>query len=194
MSFIFNTEADVAILYVLTALCFVDVLSGATFMERMYQTAEWYVETKRATRITRRLPWWFFGAMWTALYILIIASLYIVFTTANASAAFGTTLDIIGIAFLVNIALNKLWTPVFFAMHQPWMALVIVVALNALNGLIQYYMYTGGYYPNAFWIYFPYTVWCVVAFVLNCEWLWAENRICRRNRHKTVEVVEVFEL
>lgn len=197
---IFSSVADVAVLFGLTLWGFVDVVSGAMFMEqRAYLNAEWYLEAKKYTKLTKRLPPWFFGAMWTALYILIIASLYIVFLTVEQSGAFGQTLDIIGMAALVNLFLNKLWTPVFFTWHMPWAALFIVVCLNALNGLIQYYMWAGGYYPNAFWIYFPYTVWCVVAFCLNCEWLWAESKMRRRHRHQggnseTVVVVEEYSL
>lgn len=185
---IFNQVGDVSVLYALTLLCFCDVLSGASFTSmREYQTSEWYQETRRHTKITKHLPGWVFGAVWTVLYILVIASLYLVFTAAT----FDRTLDIIGIAFLVNIVMNKLWSPVFLTMRMPWASMLIVVALNALNGLILGYMWTGAYF-DSFWIFMPYAIWCFFALILNTEWLWAEARLRRRKRRdETATPVEL---
>ena len=177
-SLIFTQVGDVSVLYVLTLFCFCDVLSGASFWStREYETSEWYTETKRYTKITKRLPGAVFGLVWTALYILVIASLYLVFTNAT----FDRTLDIIGMAFLVNIFMNKLWSSVFLTLRMPWAAMLIVLALNVLNGLILGYMWTGAYF-NSFWIFMPYTIWCAFALILNAEWLWAERRLMRRKK------------
>lgn len=187
---IYNTGSDIAILLGLTVACFVDVMSGASFlMQREYLAAEWYVETKRYTKITKRLPSWLFGVVWTILYILVIASLYILFRAAIANSLFDRTLDIIGVGSLVNIFLNKIWTPVFFTLHMPWAAFFIVVALNALNGLIWAYMWIGGYH-DSFWIYLFYVAWCFFALILNAEWLWAESKM-KRKKGCPPEQVEV---
>lgn len=185
---IFDSEADISVLYVLTALCFADVLSGAAF-ERDYAALEWYQEARRYTRVTKRLPAWLFGVVWSALYVLFITALYLVYNAPTP--VYGRTLDIIALAALVEIVLNKLWSPVFFTLHAPWVALFVVVAMNALNGLILAYMWYGAFYPQAFWVYVPYAAWCLFALVLNAEWLWAESRLRHKQRCQAAPVVVV---
>jgi tryptophan-rich sensory protein len=105
---------------------------------------------------------------------------------ANAAEPLSQGVQIIGWAFLANIVLNKLWSPVFFALHMSYLSLAMIVAIEALNILIQYYMWVGGF-TNSFWCFLPYTIWCAFAFVLNAEWCWYERSYVQDNNKKKEE-------
>lgn len=71
-------------------------------------------------------PNWIFGPVWTVLYVLMAASLYIVWTKyykGSKKRAFA--------AFVVQLVLNALWSLVFFGLHAPWAGVVVIVALLA---------------------------------------------------------------
>jgi tryptophan-rich sensory protein len=69
-------------------------------------------------------PDWVFGPVWTVLYLLMAISLYLVWsaqTTRSKRLALG--------AFVVQLALNTTWSVVFFGMHQPWVAVGVIVTM-----------------------------------------------------------------
>jgi len=68
-----------------------------------------------------------FGIAWTILYILIGLALAMVL---HARGAKGRGLAI-GL-FVAQLALNYLWSPVFFAAHQPRAALVLILLMIVL--------------------------------------------------------------
>ncbi|HSW80816.1 MAG TPA: TspO/MBR family protein [Candidatus Saccharimonas sp.] len=81
----------------------------------------WYAALQKPTF---NPPNWVFGPVWTILYILIALSLYIVWTTRTKQQKRGAY-----IAFGVQLALNALWSIVFFGLHWPALAVVVIVAL-----------------------------------------------------------------
>ena len=101
-------------------------------MATMPNTDGWYAEVERA-------PWSppdaLFGPVWSALYFLIALAGFLIWRAGfrgggQRNAASGALT-----LFVVQMVLNSLWTPVFFAgypaMGEPawWIALVIIVAL-----------------------------------------------------------------
>src|SRR6478736_1450765 len=67
-------------------------------------------------------PGWAFPIAWTILYILMGLSLGLLLQARRRRAAI--TL------FLLQLALNYLWSPVFFAMHRVGAALVVILLLD----------------------------------------------------------------
>lgn len=66
-----------------------------------------------------------FPIAWTALYTLMALSLWRLWDHAPQGRARTLALRL----FLLQLALNFIWSPVFFAFHAVWLALLVVVAL-----------------------------------------------------------------
>ena len=66
-----------------------------------------------------------FPIAWTALYILMAVSFWRLWEKEPRSAARSKAI----VWFLVQLAFNAAWSPVFFDWHDTKMALVIIVAL-----------------------------------------------------------------
>ncbi len=107
-------------------------------------------------------PGWLFGVAWTILYILLGLVLAMLLHAKGARGrAAAVTL------FLVQLLLNYSWSPVFFALHQVTMALVIIVALVLLNLVLL--VWTWRIRKVAALLLLPYLVWLCFATALNWE-------------------------
>lgn len=71
---------------------------------------------------------WVFGAAWTFLYILLGLSLaMLLFARGARGRGFALAL------FLAQLALNYAWSPIFFALHQLDLALIVLGAMILLT-------------------------------------------------------------
>ena len=111
-------------------------------------------------------PDWLFPLAWTALYIAIAAA------TALASQTSDPALPLA--VFAVQIALNTLWSPIFFGLKRLGAAMVALSALwlSVVAMVVTYWQAT----PIAGALVVPYLVWVSYAGALN--WV-----IWRRNMH-----------
>ena len=112
-------------------------------------------------------PGWIFGPVWTVLYALMAVAAWRVWRHggwARQKKALGL--------FLLQWALNALWTPLFFGLHRPgWALAEILVLLAAILATLR-----------AFWrvdrpaglLLLPYAAWVVFALVLNWT-IWRIN-------------------
>ena len=78
------------------------------------------------------------------------------------------------VAFLVQLALNALWTPVFFGMHRIGAAFAIIVALWLAIVLTIVLAWRGN--TTAGILLLPYLLWVSFASVLNYA-LWSLNKV-----------------
>lgn len=78
-------------------------------------------------------------------------------------------------AFAVQLALNLIWSPVFFASHNISGALVVVLLLNVavLATLALFWKVR----PLAGWLLVPYLAWILFAAVLNWQFLQLNSRV-----------------
>jgi tryptophan-rich sensory protein len=107
-----------------------------------------------------------FPVAWSVLYILIAYAGARVAVQPGNGMAMGL--------FALQLALNTLWTPVFFGAHRIWGGLV-VMALLWLTVLIM----VGGYWGLDIWasvLMLPYLGWLTLAGALNL-WIWRNNRV-----------------
>ncbi|MGN6324785.1 TspO/MBR family protein [Pseudolysinimonas sp.] len=94
------------------------------------QVDGWYAGAQKAFWTPPNLV---FGPVWTVLYGLMSVAAWLVWRTP-ASPARTRAL----VVYVVQLALNALWTPVFFGLYpfagpiSWWIALAIIVALDAL--------------------------------------------------------------
>ncbi len=70
-------------------------------------------------------PGWLFGPVWTLLYVLMGIALYLVWRKGLAAKGVKIALAV----FLVQLALNALWSFAFFGAESPLAGLVVIVAL-----------------------------------------------------------------
>jgi tryptophan-rich sensory protein len=68
-------------------------------------------------------PGWVFGPVWTALYVMIGAAGWRLWRAHRGSAAMKW--------WWGQLLLNYLWSPAFFGLHHPALALAVIVALLA---------------------------------------------------------------
>jgi len=110
-------------------------------------------------------PKWAFPVVWTLLYLLMS------WAAARIAGQEGSAL---GMAlWALQIALNTLWTPVFFGAHRKGMGVLIIGALwlTVAALLIQFWALD-------FWaglMILPYLAWLTIATALNF-WVWRNNR------------------
>ncbi|HSW77891.1 MAG TPA: TspO/MBR family protein [Candidatus Chromulinivoraceae bacterium] len=106
-------------------------------------------------------PNWVFGPVWTALYILMGVSLYLVWTAVGKKKAKQQAY----LAFAVQLLLNVLWSVMFFGLRNLWGgALVIVLLFVALAVTMILFR---AFSRTAFWLLVPYIAWICFATYLN---------------------------
>lgn len=142
------------------ALCF----SAAT--SAFFVTTEGWYETLQ--KPAWNPPAWVFGPAWTLLYVMMAVAAWRVWRVGGWRAQRGAL-----VLFVVQWALNALWTPLFFGLHRPDIAFAEIVALWCVLALTV----------RAFWrverlagaLLLPYWAWVTFAAALNFT-LWQLNR------------------
>lgn len=117
-------------------------------------------------------PNWLFPVAWTILDAMIAASLW---RLLGAMPRTGPTLRAWWLAlaaFLVQLALNAAWTPVFFSAHDIGGALVVVIALFVM--VLWTIRLTWRFDRPAAWLLVPYAAWVAFASLLNAA-VWRLN-------------------
>lgn len=141
------------------ALCFSAGSLGAVFMP-----GEWYATLKKPSW---NPPGWIFGPVWTALYTMMAVAAWLVWRQGGWAKQRKPLL-----IFLGQLALNALWTPLFFGLHQPGLAFAEIVLLWLAIGTTL-----TAFRPVsrvAAWLLAPYLAWVSFAAALNFA-LWRLN-------------------
>lgn len=140
-------------------LCFVPAwVSGG------FRPGDWYAQLQKP-------PWnppgWIFGPVWTALYILMAVAAWLVWKRGGFKAQ-RAALSL----FLLQLLFNALWSPLFFGLHNPGLALVDLLLLwgTLLATLVAF----GKVSPTAGALLVPYLAWVTFAGALNWA-LWRLN-------------------
>jgi tryptophan-rich sensory protein len=142
------------------AASFAAAATGAIF-----RPGDWY---RNLDKPEWRPPDWLFAPVWTVLYALIALSGWLVWREAGIAVA-ALPLGIYAIQLLLNAA----WTPIFFGLHRPGLALVEIVVLWAaiLATIILFQRVSLG----AALLLVPYLAWVSFAAALNYS-IWRRNR------------------
>lgn len=137
-------------------LAFAASAAGAFFTP-----GDWYASLNKPSF---NPPGWVFGPVWTALYAMMGVSAWLVWRRGNAARPLAP--------WLVQLALNAAWTPVFFGLHRMDVALVIIIAmwLAILATILAFRRHSRA----AALLLVPYLLWVGFATVLNAA-LWQLN-------------------
>jgi translocator protein len=121
------------------------------------QAPEFYREL---TRPGWAPPAWLFGPVWTALYLMMAVAAWLVWRERGARGAKAALA-----LFLVQLALNALWSWLFFAWRQGLWSFVDIVALLAL--VVATVTAFWRIRPLAGALLLPYLAWVSFAAALN---------------------------
>jgi tryptophan-rich sensory protein len=130
-------------------------LIGSLFTARSVST--WYLTLSKPSF---NPPNWVFGPVWTALFLLMGISLYLVWMQeASAMRTLGLWL------FLAQLVLNIGWSALFFGLRSPGLALIEIIVLWLLiaGTAIAFWQVSR---PAAL-LLVPYLLWVGFATVLN---------------------------
>jgi translocator protein len=112
-------------------------------------------------------PAWLFGPAWSLLYTLMAVAAWLVWKRGG----FAAQRRPLGL-FLTQLVLNALWTPLFFGLHLPALALAEITLLWLAIALTIAAFWR--VQRTAAWLLVPYLAWVTFAAALNAA-LWRLN-------------------
>lgn len=133
---------------------FLAACGGAATTGALFQPGDWYDSLKKPAWTP---PDWLFPVAWTTLYLLMsLAAMRVAVTEGGVQA----------LAFWsVQIAMNTLWTPVFFGLRRMRAAMTVMVFLWLSVAVTTYAFFAVD--PIAGVMFVPYLIWVSVAGALN---------------------------
>lgn len=130
------------------------MLGGGILIGTLTAPGDWYAQLSKPAF---NPPNWIFGPVWTVLYVLIAMAGWRQFEADRSS----TTMKL----WWAQMGLNFLWSPTFFVLQMPWLALLVIVALLAVIVVfIAEVRHTDRFSALAF---LPYSAWVAFATALN---------------------------
>jgi len=140
------------------------VCFGAAAVGSMFMPGAWYASLNKPSW---NPPSWLFGPVWTVLYAAMAVAAWLVWRRGGLARQRGA----LGL-FLLQLALNAAWSPVFFGMQRMGLALVVMMLLWAAIAatMVAFFRVSRG----AGWLLVPYLAWVSFAAVLNFT-LWRLN-------------------
>ncbi len=141
------------------ALCYAAAAFGGQFMP-----GDWYAALRKPSW---NPPSWVFAPVWTTLYTMMGVAAWLVWRRGGLACQRKALT-----CFLLQLALNAIWSPLFFGLHWTGVAFAEIVLLwGAIAGTIA------TFYPVqrlAAWLLAPYLAWVSFAAALNFT-LWRLN-------------------
>ena len=113
-------------------------------------------------------PNWIFGPVWTLLYIMMGIAFYLIWKKEANDVVKSTAVTL----YIVQLALNFLWSFVFFYAQQPGWALVNIILMWIFIFLTI--LWFGKISSLSAWLLVPYICWVSFATVLNFA-IWKLN-------------------
>lgn len=140
-------------------LCFASAVPAA-----WWPPGEWYIALNKPAW---HPPTWVFGPVWSTLYLMMAVSAWLVWRQGG----FARQSRPLGL-FLVQLALNAAWSPLFFGLKQPGVAFAEILLLwLAIAATIAVFHRV---HRVAAWLLVPYLAWVSFASFLNGT-LWRLN-------------------
>ena len=103
-------------------------------------------------------PDWIFAPVWTTLYLMMTLAIWFFWHTKNRDI---NTVYI----YLIHIVFNTTWSIVFFAFHQIFLALVVLMILISLIIILIIRFKRVNFV--SYYLMIPYLLWCCYALFLN---------------------------
>jgi len=140
---------------VISLVVFFVLVAAAAAFGAQFSPGEWYEGLRK--------PSWnppnsVFGPVWTAIYICIaVAGWHVWLRTERATPAL--------LLWCAQLALNALWSLLFFGLHRPDLAAVDIVLLLAI--IVAFIVTARRHSKLASGLFIPYALWVAFATSLN---------------------------
>lgn len=146
-------------LVVCSGMCFSSASMGALF-----PPGDWYAGLNKPSW---NPPGWVFGPVWSALYAMMAVAAWLVWQRGGFGAQRRALMW-----FIVQLALNAAWTPLFFGWHLPAIAFGEILLLwGAIAATLRAFFQIN---RLAGWLLAPYLAWVSFAAALNLT-IWRLN-------------------
>jgi tryptophan-rich sensory protein len=154
-----RSPTDLLALVVCTLICFAAAAIGGIWTSRSVGT--WYKELQKPSW---NPPSWVFGPVWTALYLMMGISLWLVWRERAPALPLGL--------FALQLVLNAAWSGLFFGLRLPGAAFaeIVLLWLAILATVLTFRPIA----PVAAVLLLPYLGWVSFASVLNFT-IWRLN-------------------
>ena len=147
-------------------ITWVVVCMAAGVIGSQFQPGEWYASLAKPAW---NPPDWVFAPVWTTLYVMMAVAAWLVWYRAGFSGA-GYALSL----FVVQLALNALWSYLFFGLMRPDFAFLEILVLWTVILIVTFFFWHES--PMAGALMIPCLSWVGFATYLNFV-LWQINRI-----------------
>ncbi|MBT8486243.1 MAG: tryptophan-rich sensory protein [Phycisphaerales bacterium] len=144
---------------------FLGLVAVAAFFGSNFTPGEWYQALQRPALAP---PNWIFGPVWTLLYLAIAVAAFLVWRRPERS---GRALALV--LWGTQLALNALWSYLFFGLERPGLALIEIVVL--LGVIVATTVVFFSVRKSAGMLFVPYALWVSFATYLNAGF-WYLNR------------------
>lgn len=147
--------------WVWLAVFLVLTMGSATLIGAATTPGDWY-EALQKPAFTP--PDWLFGPVWTLLYACVAIAGWLTWVRAYKSLAMQV--------WFAQLAVNFMWSPAFFSMQRPGLALAIIAAMIALTVLFIRLVWR----PDRLsaMLMLPYCAWICFAAIVNFS-IWQMN-------------------
>lgn len=148
---------DYLVLLVFLALPQLAGFIGSIFTRMSVST--WYVTLQKPVFSP---PNWIFSPVWITLFLLMGIAAFLVWKKEGIKLALGI--------FFVQLALNTLWSILFFGLQSPLLAFIEIIVLwfAILATIILFWKVS----RTAAYLLLPYVLWVSFAAVLNFSLFW----------------------
>lgn len=146
---------DWSLFFIFLAGCGAAAATGA-----MFDPGEWYDNLEKPSW---NPPKWVFPVTWTVLYIAIAAAAARVAPLEGNAYAMAF--------FALQLALNTLWTPVFFGLHRMGAGMIVILCLWAAVACTMFAFFALDFVAGLLFV--PYLIWVTIASCLN----WSVRRL-----------------
>ena len=154
-----NRSSPTPVKWISLVAFIVFVFGGGTLIGASVAPGEWYAGLEKPFF---NPPNWVFGPVWSLLYLLIA---YVGWRLWCRNPA-GLAMQV----WFAQLALNFLWSPAFFGMQSPGLALAIVAAMLALS--VWFIALTFNRDRISALCFMPYAAWVAFAGLLNLAVWW----------------------
>jgi tryptophan-rich sensory protein len=143
-------------------ICFSVAAIGSVWTSTSVRT--WYLRLRKPSF---NPPSWVFGPVWSALYLMMATSAWLVWRKGGWE-----TPRVALLLFFIQLGLNLAWSGLFFGLRRPGLAMVDILAL--LVAVVATAIEFRTFSRTAFWLMVPYAMWVSFASVLNFS-IWRLN-------------------
>ncbi|WP_425958963.1 TspO/MBR family protein [Rhizobium sp. ST-5] len=145
---------------ILSYILFIGFVVGAGLLAGLtHAPGDWYQSLEKPFF---NPPAWLFGPVWTTLYVLIGVAGARIWQRAPKSAAMQL--------WFAQMALNLMWSPAFFGLQNPELALAVIVGM--LVTIIAFMIKARPIDRISTLLFVPYLAWVTFAGILNISLAW----------------------